>query len=577
MGFLDYACSISLQKDNMKTAICVDKKIGQSTLAHDKAGFNVTLPLPIVLKNEETEEKTISFLGYNFPADDNGKARVGRLFRACVYHLTTHTLMPVTEGVLVASKHRSILDGFTESFVNDVYVNAYLAAWYPDKLADIAYANSLEYSKFRSVETIFSPATRIMSALLSRVNMGIVKGTLKPKEEKTVNQLTEKVTALKEEIMTALAMESAEFGEAMTNTADEVTEALENFGPILEAPSLKYTEYNGPCTIFSQNEGLTKLEKEQVFRKSLKTLGGTIPSEDLIESCWRKELNVEASQAFTTWFTQEEREQRMLSKLQPHIEWTRFKSVSFPNEDYTRYLRAKELVRGTIRRLLNKLSIAKDYLDEDAGKLYGELDLPAVVQMMTTGQPRQDVFKRDEYLKSSYAWSILLDASASMRVKGEYGRALAICVAEAAKEMLKDPASWSFFAFSDQLYVLKDAAEAYSRRVRARNGGLEFGGLTYMPDAIRVAGEVISERFDEQRFLIVLSDGWPYGYKGMPMALSESITALERKGILVIGVGLETGRMQNFFRRSAAVYNQRDLIKQFASMYLRTSESALDG
>jgi len=575
MGFLDYAWSISIQKDNLKAGIRIDQQLKQPILTKDKAGFNITLPLPVVSENED-EEKTISFLGYNFPADDIGKARVGRLFRACVYHLTTHTLMPVTEEKMVTAKQRSIVDSFTESLVNDVYVNAYLTAWYPDKLADMAYANSLAYSKIRPVDTIFSPATRIMTALLSKVNMGTVKGTLNSEEEKTVNQLAEKVSALKEEIMMALATESTEFSEAMTNTANEVTQALENFGPILESPSLQYTEHNGPCTIFAQNEMPSEFEIEKIFRKSLKTLGGTIPSEDSIESCWRKELNVAASQAFNTWFTQEAREQRMLSKLQPKVEWTRFKSVSFPNEDYTRYLRAKELIRGTIRRLLNKLSMAQDALDEDAGKVFGELDLPAVVQMMSTGQPRQDVFKRDEYLKSSYAWSILLDASASMRVKGEYGRALAICVAEAAKEMLKDPASWTFFAFSDQLYVLKDAAEAYSRRVRARIGGLKFGGLTYMPDALHVAGEILAQRFDEQKFLIVLSDGWPYGYKGMPIALSESINALERKGIMVIGVGFETDRMQNFFRRSAAVYDQRDLIKKFANLYVQTSTAALE-
>ena len=576
MGFLDYAWSISLQKDNMKTGICVDPKLKQPIFTQNKAGFNITLPLPIVTENEETEEKTIHFLGYKFPGDETGKAKVGRLFRACVYHLTTHTLMPITEK-MATSKHRSILDRFTNSLVNDVYVNAYITAWYPDKLADIAYANSLAYSRIRPVDTIFNPATRLMTALLSTINVGTVKGTLNTEEEKAVNQLTEKVNALKEELMMALAMESTEFGEAMTNTANEINQTLENFGPILEAPSLQYTEDNGPCTIFSQKEMPSEFELEQTFRKSLQTLGGAIPSEDSIESCWRREVNAESSQAFNTWFTQKAREQRMLSKLEDAVAWTRFKSVSFPSEDYTTYLRAKEMVRGTIRRLLNKLSIAKDALDEDAGKLYGELDLPAVIQMMTTGQPRQDVFKRDEYLKSSYAWSLVLDASASMKVKGEYGRALAICVAEAAKELLKDPTSWSFFAFSDQLYVLKDAAEAYSRRVRARIGGLKFGGLTYLPDAIQVAGEVLSKRFDEQRFLVVLSDGWPYGYKGMPVALSESITALERKGITVIGVGLETDRMQNFFNRSAAVYDQRDLIKRFANLYVRTSENALEG
>jgi len=139
-----------------------------------------------------------------------------------------------------------------------------------------------------------------------------------------------------------------------------------------------------------------------------------------------------------------------------------------------------------------------------------------------------------------------------------------------------DPGSWTFFAFSDQFYVLKDASEAYSRRVRARIGGLKFGGLTYMPDAIQVAGEILAQRFDEQRFLVVLSDGWPYGYPNMHIALAETIRSLEKKGIIVIGVGLETERMKNYFKASTAVYNQRDLIKAFAKLYVRTSAGALE-
>ena len=73
-----------------------------------------------------------------------------------------------------------------------------------------------------------------------------------------------------------------------------------------------------------------------------------------------------------------------------------------------------------------------------------------------------------------------------MQVKGEYGRALAIAVAEAAKELMTDPTSWTFFAFSDKFYVLKDSTESYSKRVRARIGGLKFEGLTYIPDAITI-------------------------------------------------------------------------------------------
>jgi len=76
--------------------------------------------------------------------------------------------------------------------------------------------------------------------------------------------------------------------------------------------------------------------------------------------------------------------------------------------------------------------------------------------------------------------------------------------------------------------------------------------------------------------LIVISDGWPYGYPDMTAALSETLKSLEKKGIIVIGVGLETERMKNYFKISAAVYSQKDLIKTFSNIYVKSSAAALE-
>jgi nitric oxide reductase activation protein len=122
-----------------------------------------------------------------------------------------------------------------------------------------------------------------------------------------------------------------------------------------------------------------------------------------------------------------------------------------------------------------------------------------------------------------------------MQVRGEISRVLAIAVAEAAKELMTDSTAWTFFGFSDHLYILKDSAETYSQRVRARIGGLRFQGLTCIPDAGRIAGKMLAKRFEEQRVLIVISDGWPYGYKNMPISLKESVDELLKKGVIVIG------------------------------------------
>jgi len=266
----------------------------------------------------------------------------------------------------------------------------------------------------------------------------------------------------------------------------------------------------------------------------------------------------------------------MLSKIEKFVASTKLKDVSFPGEDYSQYLKARALINGANRRLLDSLRVAQDALDEDPGKLYGELDLPTVVQMMISGQSRDDVFLRDEYLSRSFAWSILFDASASMAVKGEKARAIAVCISEATKELLMDPGSWTFFGFSDRFYILKDASEAYSRRVRARIGGLKFEGLTYMPDALEVAGEILNQRFDEQKFLIIISDGYPCGYPGISNALLRTIKKLEKKGLIVIGIGLETDHMKEYFKLNAAVYSQRDLIKTFAKLYVKASAAALE-
>jgi uncharacterized protein (DUF849 family) len=206
----------------------------------------------------------------------------------------------------------------------------------------------------------------------------------------------------------------------------------------------------------------------------------------------------------------------------------------------------------------------------------GQLDLTAVIQSIASNKPATDVFTLEEYLKPSFAWSIVFDVSRSMQVKGEYGRALAIAVAEAAKELMLDSSSWTFFAFSDRFYILKASNESYSKRVRARIGGLRFDGLTYIPDAIQMAGKMLAKRFEEQRCLIVISDGWPHGYPKMSTVLKESVDSLLRKGVIVIGIGVETERMGNFFRLHSAVYTRKDLVNRFGGVYAEASAKALE-
>jgi hypothetical protein len=572
MGFIDYAWNVSVQKDNLKLRIHLNPLLEQPTLKPDKFGFTVNLPVAHML-----DDGRISFLGYRLPADNAGKAKMARLFRASVLHLTTHTLLPLPqEKIAPPSRSESIDNIFGQSIATDALVNAYIQTFHPDRIIDLAYANALAFSRIKPAERIKTPATRIMAALLSKTNMGIVKGELSSEEEKISGELNTRLMTLKETFRASIAGEQIKVDELLYENVKSIREALEPFGPFLEAPSLPYTEQTGACSVFMGTEVPLDSEVEPVFRKSMETLGGILPPEIAFDSCWRKEQELEALQAFDSELHQKFQEEKILSRINQYAELTRFKSVCFPEEDYTKYLRARVFLQGGSRRLLDSLRVAQDALDEDPGKEMGQLDLTAVIQALAGKKPATDVFFKDEYLSKSFAWSVLFDVSASMQVKGEPARALAICVAEAAKELLMDPGSWTLFAFSDKFYVLKDSTEAYTRRVRARIGGLRFGGLTYMPDAIQLAGQILTKRYDEQRILVVISDGLPYGYPDMDAALAESIDTLVKKGVIVIGLGVETERMNSLFKLHAAVYSQKDLVRRFSKIFVDASATALE-
>jgi nitric oxide reductase activation protein len=97
-----------------------------------------------------------------------------------------------------------------------------------------------------------------------------------------------------------------------------------------------------------------------------------------------------------------------------------------------------------------------------------------------------------------------------------------------------------------------------------------------MPDAVQVAGKILAKRYDEQRFLVVISDGTPLGYPDIQKAMSEATSLLEKKGIITIGVGVETDKMKDFFKASSIIHDQKDLIKSFAKIYVMASQAALE-
>jgi hypothetical protein len=144
-----------------------------------------------------------------------------------------------------------IKEAFAKTLIKDTYVNAYLQAGYPDRFVDLAYANALAYQKIKPAERIFASSTKVMTGLLTKINVGSIKGTLAPEMEQAVNVAAEGLAALKKTFLMALAGETIILRQFLKNKPTNSLLILEQFGPFMEAPSLRHTEHIGDCSIYT--------------------------------------------------------------------------------------------------------------------------------------------------------------------------------------------------------------------------------------------------------------------------------------------------------------------------------------
>ena len=564
MGFRDYAEKHSLLKDNFRIKIILDRTLTYPTLDYEGDLPKLRLPEPRI------SGESIEFLGYTFPKNDDGKKRTSRLFRATVTHITAHTVTEIPRLL----ETQSIPAEFVETLIKDVYATAKIGAEQPDRLADLAYANALATSSLKPLKRIYLPSTRIMTAILANFFGGKPLDELDKVEAELVEDIAERLRDLKSIISSSLGEEEDCF-ERLRETAEWIYDQLAEKGPFVELPAFPYTENASTSSVYSRTSTPDDTEVEPFFKDAMRALGKPLPEDGKMSSTWVRSEDVAGVQVFSNSKIEKDKEVKILARMREGLADTRFRSIEMPPEDYHEYLKAKDIVGGSSRRLLNNIMQASNLEFEDIRKKYGVLDLSDAVQVVASKSDRSDVFLRDELMKQSFALVVLIDVSRSMGTAERENRARAICVADAVATFVTESSSCAIYGFSDRLYVLKDGSESFSKSVRARIGGVPFEGTTYMPDALKVAAEFLKSKVEEQRIILVISDGYPYGYEGIYEALEENTLTYMGGGMILIGIGVDTERMGEHFRYSAGVYSQKDLINNVARIFLKASMSEL--
>jgi hypothetical protein len=149
-------------------------------------------------------------------------------------------------------------------------------------------------------------------------------------------------------------------------------------------------------------------------------------------------------------------------------------------------------------------------------------------------------------------------------------QSIALCIAEAAKEIIgANP--WGMFAFSDDLFCIKDFTEPYDSLAKARIGGLVPGGLSHIPDAIRTCRNLLVEHAKERNYIILVSDGLPSGYPGIEKEFASSVRELRASGIALAAIGVGGSRIKNVIPTAKPISGPAEVAKAFSEIYFSLS------
>ena len=561
MNFFDFAWSTALQmtkKTYNELKIIFHDDLRYPYLGKDSRGYVLHLITPRRLDGNH-----VSFQGIRFSLQNpTHKKIIWYLFKASVYHLSLHSQLSNFSVYTKWARNRSLnLSTFIISLLEDAVLTQNLRRSFRHTLPEIAYANTISFLRIKDIQKLPSDLSRIMTSVLLNYNLGKVKGSMSNGLLTDVEAITSILRKLNESPTVDDRMDAA----------TKIYDALAVYGEVFEVPSLLYTESHGANDLFYEQDVLKEEEIHQILVEALTAISPETSNEEQQKDIAQILKETDAHQALTAW---QERENSKLKILKGYVEIgkdSRFEDFEFPTEDYVEFQRRREVLGSPISRILYRLRLLKNVGGEDFRQESGFVDLQEAIQVIASKSQRTDIFAREELQTREDAWSILIDASHSLNMfKGEV-RGIALCLAEVAKMLILDQNSWGMYAFNNKFYVIKDFSEKFDSRVRARIGGLSHGGLTYLPDAILLAAQALTKRIEEARVLVVVSDFFPAGYEGAEEKLRENIKKVERMGLGVIGIGVNSRAVKEYLRSNCVVESPFDLMKKFTKTFMEYS------
>ncbi|MDG6898929.1 MAG: VWA domain-containing protein, partial [Nitrososphaerota archaeon] len=362
------------------------------------------------------------------------------------------------------------------------------------------------------------------------------------------------------------ATEAESREKALLKAADLVYREVASRGRLSQIPSFPHTEAHSHDSLFSDTivEGGSQTSQIRAYEALGAAMDDPSDTTDLGES---RDAFQALEDALNRASKIKERYERMVAS-------TKLRGFELPAGDFAAFQRSRAGLAGPIRSIRNQLMQVKTVLDEEPGKQSGQVEMQMAMQVVASGQQRTDVFVREEPIVKDEAWVILVDASKSLNSAAFEVRGIATCLAEVAKDLMTERSRWALLAFNDRLQVLKDFEESYTIDHRARIGGLRQEGPTFLPDALEVAAKSLALRPVEAKYLVVVSDFLPTGYEGIEDELKRVVSGLGKKGVMMVGLGVQSSAVKEYFRVSSVLTTPYEMMRSFVKAYLELSAAA---
>jgi hypothetical protein len=524
----------------------------------------IKLPTPRIV-----EEKFYQLHGLYTDQDANGWNTTWRNFRASLFHLSLHAAFSDFKAYAPWARAKEIAGAtFAVSLVEDINIMAEARTKWAGVLADLAHANYVSALRLSDPDDIDNPPLRFATKLLLSS-----AGVFRPSGSKSLREEDEEVAAAAErakmKVQVALKAKAPDRRLILMEAAEVVYSGVaERGGRLPEIPCFPFTEAHGECDLF-QGKLVERAQSD----------GGALLSSALAEVGLREDTS-----ATDPIFVSEAREilanteslNAKLAKVRTTFEGliapTRLDEVEFPSGDYANFQRVRSALAGPIKNVRDQLMLVRNVLDDVTGHESGQqLDTQAAMQVMASGQARSDVFEQLEPMYKEEAWAILIDASKSTSSFAFETKGVATCLAEVATKLIRQNNQWAMFAFNNSIQILKDFSEDYGMTTKARIGGLTQRNSTLLPDAIQVAYKALSTKEAGVRILVVVSDGYPSGYNEIGQKLVSVIKDVAKSGIFLMGVGIDSAAIKEYFPVNCVLSSPYEMMKTFAKSYFELS------